>query len=266
MSTASEAPGRAELIDHLVRTRIAGDVATPRENNLDHYRELAAGNRRFLFGLEDLHERWSEERVLALMAERVGVSPDPAHRTGADTIDPELTVDGLDRMARALRKAAGARRRVLVATGHPGALLEAHRALAEGLAAAGCPLVSVPEGLWVGRGSDESYGLVQQVGPVAVLERGASLRHTHAPEPMWAVLDALPEEERPEFVLADHGWSGAAGARGIDAVGFADTNDPALFLGEAEGAVQVAVPLDDHVADSRHYGPMAAYLLAAAGL
>ena len=70
---------RDELTDHLRRTRIAGDVATPRENNLRHYRELVEGNRRFWLGLE-LGERWSEEKVLAVMAERVGVVADPAHR------------------------------------------------------------------------------------------------------------------------------------------------------------------------------------------
>ncbi|MQY13865.1 putative phosphatase [Streptomyces sp. RB5] len=265
MSTASTVPSRAELIDHLVRTRIAGDVATTRDHNLHNYRELAAGNPRYLLGL-DVNERWTKEQVLELMATRVGVNPDPGHTTGADTIDVELVVDGLDRMATVLRKAADTRRRVLVATGHPGGLLDVHRALSAALVAAGCPLVSVPEGLWVTDTSDESSGRVQQFCGVAVLERGATLWHTHAPEPMWAILDALPADGWPELVVADHGWAGGAGYRGIDTVGFADSNDPALFLGEAEGTLQVAVPMDDHVADSRHYEPMTAYLLAAAGL
>ena len=43
-------------------------------------------------------------------------------------------------------------------------------------------------------------------------------------------------------------------------MGYADCNDPALFLGEAEGTLQVAVPLDDHVRDPRHYDAMVAYL------
>ncbi|CAM5352962.1 phosphatase [Streptomyces avidinii] len=41
-----------ELIDHLVRTRIAGQVATPRESDLSHYRKLADGDRRYWLGLE----------------------------------------------------------------------------------------------------------------------------------------------------------------------------------------------------------------------
>lgn len=92
-------PSRAELAEHLVRTRIAGDVATPRENNLSHYRKLANGDRGFWLGLE-LGDRWSDEQdVLAVMAERVGVNDDPEHRYGQDTIDPELTISALERMA-----------------------------------------------------------------------------------------------------------------------------------------------------------------------
>ncbi|MGC5412350.1 phosphatase, partial [Streptomyces sp. DT225] len=66
-------PSRAALVEHLVRTRIAGDVATPRDNNLAHYRSLANGDRHYWLGLE-LGDRWRDEQdVLAVMAERCGV-------------------------------------------------------------------------------------------------------------------------------------------------------------------------------------------------
>ncbi|MEU5164465.1 phosphatase [Streptomyces sp. NPDC020875] len=255
-------PSRAELVEHLVRTRIAGDVATPRDNNLSHYRRLANGDRHYWLGLE-LGDRWTDEQdVLAVMAERCGVNDDPEHRVGQDTIDPDLTVDGLDRMAARLRKAASGRQRVLFATGHPGGLLDVHRTTADALRAAGCEIVSIPGGLM----TDE--GMVYQVGGVAVLEHGATLWHTHSPAPMAAILDALTRDGSPlpELVVADHGWAGCAAQRGFDTVGYADSNDPALFLGESEGTVQVTVPLDDHVLDPRFYEPMTAYLLGAAGL
>jgi hypothetical protein len=51
----------------------------------------------------------------------------------------------------------------------------------------------------------------------------------------------------------------------VAAVGFADSNDPGLFVGEQEGTVAVAVPLDDNVAPHL-YAPLTAYLLGAAGL
>lgn len=255
-------PSRAELVDHLVKTRIAGDVATPRENNLSHYRKLANGERNWWLGLE-LGDRWSDEQdVLAVMAERVGVNDDPEYRYGQDTIDPELTVEALDRLAARLRKAAEDRQRVLFATGHPGGLLDVHRATAAALRAAGCEIVVIPDGLQ----TDEGY--VMQFADVAVLEHGATLWHTHSGEPMRAILTGLEREGRPlpDLVVADHGWAGFAGQRGLDSVGYADSNDPALFLAESEGTLQVVVPLDDHVLSPRHYDPMTAYLLDAAGL
>lgn len=255
-------PSPAELIDHLVRTRIAGNVATPRENNLDHYRKLAQGDRHYWFGLE-FGDRWTDEQdVLAVMAERCGVNDDLEHRVGQDTIDPRLTVAALERMAAFLRKAAEGRQRVLFATGHPGGLLDVHRTTAAALRAAGCEIVAIPSGLRADEGS------VYQVADVAVFERGATLWHTHSPAPMAAILDGLRQAGRPlpDLVVADHGWAGCAAQWGIDAVGFADCNDPALFLAEAEGTLQVAVPLDDHVADPRFYEPMTAHLLATAGL
>ncbi|WP_103503879.1 MULTISPECIES: phosphatase [unclassified Streptomyces] len=258
----SRVPSRDELIDHLVRTRIAGDVATPRDNNLAHYRELANGNPYYWFGVE-FGDRWSDEQdVLAVMAELCGVSEDPEHRRGQDTIDPELTVAGLERAAAELGKAAADRARVLTATGHPGGLLDMHAQVAAALRAAGCELVRVPLGLTA------DQGVVTQLAGVAVYERGASLWHTHSPAPMAEILDALPQEgeEPPGLVFADHGWAGCAAQRGLTTVGFADSNDPALFLAESEGTLTVCVPLDDHVVNPRFYEPMTAYLLDVAGL
>ncbi|WP_432069077.1 phosphatase [Streptomyces sp. AA1529] len=256
------APSRAELTSHLVRARIAGDVATPRENNLSHYRKLANGDRHYWLGLE-LGERWADEQdVLAVMAERCGVNDDPDYRSGQDTIDPELTVAALDRAAAELRKAAEAHARVLFATGHPGALLDMHGTLATALRSAGCDIVRTPLRVF----ADE--GVIVQFQGVAVYERGASLWHTHSPQPMAGVLLGLEQagEPLPDLVVADHGWAGRAAQQGLTTVGFADCNDPALFLGEAEGTLEVAVPLDDHVVDPRYYEPMTAYLLSAAGL
>ncbi|MEV8347007.1 phosphatase [Streptomyces niveus] len=262
MPIPSAVPSRAELIDHLVRTRTAGDVATPREVNLSHYRKLASGDRHFWLGLE-LGDRWTDERdVLAVMTEWCGVNGDPLHLSGQDTIDPELTVGALERMAAVLRKAVEARARVLFATGHPGALLEVHSATASALHAAGCEVVEIPDGLHV---DDQT---VVQLCDVAMLERAARLRHTHSPAPMAAILNGMVREGRPmpDLVVADHGWAGYAAQRGIDTVGYADCNDPALFLGEAEGTIEAVVPLDDHISNPRLYAPMTAYLLNTAGL
>jgi hypothetical protein len=129
------------------------------------------------------------------------VNDDPEYRFGQDTIDPQLTVDALDRMGARLRKAAAGKQRVLFATGHPGGLLDVHRATAAALRAAGCEIVVIPEGL----STDE--GMVFQFADVAVLERGATLWHTHSPDPMARILDGLEREGRPlpDLVVANAG-------------------------------------------------------------
>jgi hypothetical protein len=266
----TEVPTREELRRHLVETRIAGEVATTRENNLRNFRRLADRDPVAMFGVEPAGE-WSFADVLVLMAERCGVSPDEAYLEGVDYIDPERTIDALDAMAARLASAAEQREPVLVATGHPTGLLAIHLEVARALAAAGCPLLTPAAG-WsydITRLGRPERREVRYVGGVAMLAHRGELKHTHSPRAMRAMLEQLDAQgdpaARPALVVADHGWAGAAGQAGIDAVGFADCNDPALFVAEAERKVLVSVPLDDNVAPHL-YAPLTAYLLAAARL
>jgi hypothetical protein len=243
-------------------------VATPRQNNLLHYRRMAAGNPYYQFGLE-LKDSWSEADVLAMMVERVGVSPDRNHFYGDDTIDPELTIDALEAMAERLAAAAARKAQVLLATGHPSGLLPVYLATGRALAAAGCTVLTPASG-WTYE-IETDYGPrhrhIRYIEAVATLSGGGSLHHTHDSAPMRAMLEELAGDSGnwPDLAMADHGWAGAAGQAGIETVGFADCNDPALFAGAAEGKIAVAVPLDDNVLP-HHYAPMTAYLLDRAGL
>jgi hypothetical protein len=248
---------RDELRDHLISTRIAGDVATSRENNLDHYRSLALRDPHYMFGLT-FEGTWAYRDVLALMAKSAGVVADPAHREGQDTIDPDRTIDALDAMA---ERIAGILRTgsplIAVATGHPTGLLTVHLALARLARERGAALVDAAEGWgYVSGGGFGRRRRIRYLDDVALLDDGGGLVHTHDSEPMRAVLDAV----RPDFVIADHGWAGAAGEAGIETVGFADSNDPGLFVGEAEGKIAVTVPLDDNVLP-RYYRPLTSYLV-----
>jgi hypothetical protein len=256
-------PSREELRGHLVANRIAGDVATSRDNNLANYQRLAERDPYFLFGIEP-RGRWSFAEILALMAERCGVSPGQAKRFGPDRIDPDRTIDALDAVAARLRKAAERQERVLLATGHPGGLLPIYLELARALAARGCPVLSPRSGS-VSDGT--AHGEVRYISGVATLSAGGGLRHTHSPQPMQALLGNLERagEPLPGLVVADHGWAGAAGQAGIDVLGFADSNDPALFVAEAEGIVNVTVPLDDNVAPHL-YAPLSVYVMQSADL
>ena len=267
-------PDRAALLSHLLASGIAGRVATPRENNLLHYRLLADRDPYYLLGLEP-SPGWTAASVLELMAARVGVDPDAGHRSGADTIDPELTIAALDRYAERLAAAVRGRETVYFATGHPGQLAELYQRFADALRARGCRILRAGAG-W-GYDASSRYGPRRLTigysaayrtdgdtadGDVAALEDAGGPVHSHAARPIRATFALLASsgEPLPDLVVADHGWCGGAAQAGVDAIGFADCNDPALFVGEHEGVVRVAVPLDDGL-DPALYAPLGDYVL-----
>jgi hypothetical protein len=248
-------PTRDELAAQLEDTRISGEVATGRDSNTTNIRRMLDRETNYDFGLH-LARAWSYADVVALMADRVGIDPDPARTEGSDTISTQRCLDALDRVADAITAVAQRRGSVLLATGHPTGLLVVHQAIARALRSAGCQVMTP---------ADETPVAIEQrpvkvlyIADVAVLATRAHLLHTHRPEPMRTVLAAA--DTPPDLVIADHGWAGVAGEAGLPTVGFADCNDPALFVGEAEGKLAAVVPLDDNVTPA-HYAPMTAYLL-----
>ncbi len=256
----AEAPGRDALRAHLLRHRIAGEVETTRENNLRNAARMAQGRENYDFGLVPTRS-YTAEDVVDIMVRLCGISADREHIEGADTIDPDLTLAALDRWRARLGEAARRRERVLLATGHPTGTLALHLRVAAALAAAGCEIL-LPEPDWSWPW-EQDWGQsrprhVRAVNGVHVLATGGQLLHTHAPEPMQALLAALGEAP-PDLVVGDHGWAGAACQAGIDTLALADCNDPALFVAESEGRPIVTVPLDDNVRP-QHYDLLAAYV------
>ncbi len=259
-------PSRARLVEHLVATGMAGQVKTPRENNLLHYRLLADRDPYYLLGLEPA-AHWTRDSVLELMVRKVGVSPLLNHRYGQDTIDPELTADALDRYADRFGAALRSRQRVLFATGHPDRLGPLYQRFAAVLQQAGGTVVEAAEGWYYDASTSRGRRRleIRYGSGVAMVEDTGGPVHSHAARPIRAVLAELAAhgEPLPDLVLADHGWCGGAAQAGIDAIGFADCNDPALFVGEQEGTVKVAVPLDDGL-DPAQYELVGDYVLARA--
>ncbi|MFE5834197.1 phosphatase [Streptomyces sp. NPDC056488] len=255
---------------HLLAAGLAGTVATPREENLRSYRLFAARDPRVLLGLDPVR-RWDEAGLLRLMADRCGVSGDPRHRSGPDAIDPERTLRGLDAFAARLGAAAARRVPVLLGTGHPHRLLGFYAVLADALSAAGCLVLTPAQGRCVDmttRFGVRTYLLDYARGVAFVREPGppgggrAPGAHCHSPLPVRAALESAADcgGPLPELVVGDHGWVCGAGQLGIETIGLADTDDPALFVGEAEGQVSAVVPLDDGVR-SASYLPLTRYVL-----
>ncbi|MET9845171.1 phosphatase [Streptomyces ossamyceticus] len=255
---------------HLVAVGLAGQVATSRESSLRSYRLFAARDPRFLIGL-DPEMAWRQRDVLGLMARKCGVSADPGCTTGQDVIDPRFTLAALDRFAERLAAVARRGGPVLLGTGHPHRLIGFYGALADALSAAGCEVLTPATGRRVDittRFGLRTYNLDYVRGVSVVREATASRSrcatgvHTHSPLPIRTVLAAAAEGggTLPELVVGDHGWVCGAGQLGFEAIGLADTDDPAPFVGEAEGRVSVVVPLDDGVR-SDYYRPLTRYVL-----
>ncbi|MFF6781710.1 phosphatase [Streptomyces sp. NPDC012510] len=261
--------------EHLVASGLAGRIATAREVSLRSYRLFAARDPRFLIGL-DPEMTWEQRDVLGLMAEKCGVSADPGCTSGQDVIDPERTLRALDRFADRLGAVARSGGPVLFGTGHPHRLIGFYGALTDALSSVGCEVLTPATGRRVDittRFGLRTYNL-DYVRGVALVREATALRpgcatgvHTHSPLPVRTVLAAVAEagEPLPELVVGDHGWVCGAGQLGFEAIGLADTDDPALFVGEAEGRVSVAVPLDDGVR-SAYYRPLTRYVLKRACL
>ncbi|MEV0227464.1 phosphatase [Streptomyces sp. NPDC050704] len=255
---------------HLLAARLAGTVATSREESLRSYRLFAARDPRVMIGL-DPEWTWEQPDLIALMADKCGVSSDPRHTSGPDVIDPERTLAALDAFAERLAEAARNRFPVLLGTGHPHRLIGFYAALADALSAAGCTVLTPAHGDSVDittRFGLRTYNLDYVRGVALVREPGAwaagreTGAHTHSPLPVRTALAAAAEAggPLPELVVGDHGWVCGAGQLGFEAIGLGDTDDPALFVGEAEGRVSVVVPLDDAVR-SDYYRPLTRYVL-----
>ncbi len=249
-----------ELAEYLDSVRITGDVATPRQDNLKHMHLFLEGNEHLEFGVTRTRA-WTYDDVFDLMHDRVGINPDREHTRGQDTIDAGKCIAALDRFADVLGASVRRGERILFATGHPAGLLPVHAALARSAAAAGAIVVAVRGGRVFGEGD------IRQIFGVLVWHQHGGLMHTHFPAPMRLALETLADDglAPPELVVADHGWAGQAASSGLPAIGFADCNDPGLFVSEAQGQLEVAVPLDDNVVPGL-YAPLIDYVLTRAGM
>lgn len=247
---------RDELGRHLVATRIAGSVQTPVADVLRKAERIAAGDPEHSFGLSGM-TRYSPGDVLEQVRLQYGWTHTEGEPSfGPTWIDPELLLDELDRARDRLARAAENGERVVFASGHPTGVLAMHQQVCAALRNAGAKVARPGDGLGFMLGGHRRQ--VRYVQHVAVLASGANLKHTHSPHPMELVLD---QADDLDLVVGDHGWAGAAAERGIDVVGIADINDPALPMARAEGRAGVVLPMDDNVLPV-HYDPVVDYLIA----
>ena len=154
----------------------------------------------------------------------------------------EKTLEGIIAAATRLSDLAGQGGSLLVGTGHPTGVLEHYIRIVDAFVRAGGKISRLREEEDLSPGSS-GHSEVRYIGGVGVLADWGSLRHTHSPAPMESLLMARPW---PDMVLGDHGFAGAAIARGIPTIAIMDINDHALAIAAAERKDVTVVPLDDN--------------------
>jgi hypothetical protein len=224
----------------IVARLLEGGLAGPhrshaRESNVANAGRLVTGDLDYTFGMPDVVSATAEVALAAVAA--VTGAPEP----GAPYIDPRATIGRVREAAARLAAACAAGARIIVATGHPTGLLVHHQRLVRTITAAGGTVIRPLEEQAVFREGGATR-VLKYFGGVAALTDGANVLHAHMPTAMEAILDA----EVPDLVFADHGFAGAAVARGIPTIAVMDTNDPALAVAWARGADLLIVPMDDN--------------------
>jgi hypothetical protein len=234
---------REELERGLMEGGVAGPAGHPHDNVFGNIRMLVEHDPDKLFGLSDLPEPFGFDDIVRLVGEAAGVPIDALATEGAPDIDAAAVLDACGALGERLGEAARRRERVLFATGHPGDLDPLYGSIAELAAARGVRIVRPAEDVSWGEEGLPFDWTIDYHGAVGMITDGERPRHTHRPDAMLRML----ADERPDLVVADHGFAGAAIEASVETVSFADVNDPALIVARAQGRTRIVVVLDDHV-------------------
>ena len=145
---------------------LLGGIAGPhcshsREDNVAKASQLASGDPDSTFGMADVASATTEEGLDAVQAVTGAREPGEAY------IDPDATIAGVraasDQLVQACRNGA----RIIVASGHPGPLLNHHARLVEAITAAGGKVIRPLDEMGVTlSGARRIYRYLQGVGAV----------------------------------------------------------------------------------------------------
>ncbi|HKZ75740.1 MAG TPA: phosphatase [Actinomycetota bacterium] len=232
-----------ELAHALLTGGVAGTATHPLDNVLGNIRMLLDGDPDKEFGLTGLQDGRDPDAVLRLVEAAAGSPIDRRARHGPVEIRPEPMLAELRTMGIRLARACLQGESVAFATGHPESIDYLLKAVGDLLADRGARVMRLGVGVsWHESGRNHDWQ-IDHWGAVAMQTDGRVPRHTHRPDAMEHML----AEGRPDLVVADHGFAGAAIQAGVETLALADVNDPALLIAKAQGRTEIVVVLDDHV-------------------
>jgi hypothetical protein len=234
---------RGDLEAALLAGGVAGTATHPLDNVRANALMLIDGDPDKLFGLTGLPGSFDLDAILELISREAGVPIDPEARYGPVEIAPGPVLDACEAAGDRLARAATDGERVVLATGHPVGLGLLYHAVDDFLTRRGVQVLRLANGeRWREPHLTHDWE-IDHWGGVGMVTDGWEPRHTHRPEPMTRML----AEARPDLVVADHGFAGAAIEAGVDTISIADVNDPALIVAKAQGRTEVVIVMDDHV-------------------
>lgn len=241
---------RQQLEEALLDGQVAGWASHPADNVTGNIRMLIEQDPDKLFGLSGMPGDFNFEEIVGLVEDASGGEVDLSLRHSGVMIEPGPIIDQCVYAGEHLAKACRDGRSMVLATGHPVGLALFYTALGELLKENGARIITPADGVsWNQDGLHHPW-TIAYMNDVAVITDDHQPRHTHQPDPMQRII----AEQRPDLVVADHGFAGAAIEAGVDTVSIADVNDPALIVARAQGRTRIVIVMDDHV-DPSDYWP-----------
>jgi hypothetical protein len=232
-------PLAAQHAERLLEAGVAGTCTSHgAETNLYKMGLLLEHDENNTFGMENLLAAVGFDEAYEAVTHQLGNPPDREETPGRGCIDPARTAAGLLEAGERIANVARSGGRLVFATGHPGAMILYYLGLAGWAEELGGTAVTAET-----RGRYQRGISLDWADRVGTLGDGASLFHTHDPEPMR---DVLGQTGPVDLVVADHGFAGAAISAGVPTVVVMDTNDPAFAVVAARGADVTVVPMDDN--------------------
>lgn len=241
------------IIAKLRKMKVAGpETGHLRLKNIIVIHEIRQGVKKSLLGFEGLQALPSEQ-ILAAIAGITGCSRRMSETEGPGYIDARATLHGLTAAAAKIVQVCRAGGNVLLATGHPGAMIGFYLTLANRISKLGGHILTPAAGhsLRTYRCPNcQLHDVTEEIdysGDVAVVTNGEMLLHTHDCEPMEHMLAALQRDGKTvDLVVADHGFAGTAIRWGVPVIAVMDTNDPAIAASRLLGYNPVIIPMDDN--------------------
>jgi hypothetical protein len=221
------------LRELLKRGRVAGrSPRFGREEVLAIARRIAVGSPRALLGAAPLGDITTAQATEAICAVYGWEGDGPRARIAASR-----TIEGFDDACARLLEVARAGGRIAFATARPASLLPLYQDLAAVAADSGAEVVDGVESAGFGSGRR-----LRWLEHVAVVSDGLALLGEDDPA---AGEELLFTVARPDLVVADRGFAGAALGAGLEVVAFADLDAAVFAVAAHRGRAVRVVPLDE---------------------